>query len=672
MALTSNDTKRSAPEAVVPDGPFAKKSRKNFKRAIVLSDDDSELEVKQSDLAGPFAKKTRKSFKRAIVLSDDDSEFEVKQPAPSAQDKILSPGSVVVVDGPDEKVDEQPDLDDDYVDSDEEDENDLPVEEGLDDLLALGDAAAAAIMADLPTPIAADLAVPATTSLVHSAPSFMDPIAWDNVWRFQALIQALIWVLHNWAHSPAYKTNADLPSAERAVSIGFANYFRRNSRETIFKAVLSIISDQVQSILGNPGLQALDLLQLPGIPRQGHYWGVYLDIATLLGRLPLKPEGLYAGSSLGLSYPGIRGRTNMHLRLSARDYDTLPVSSRSKHYSVICRADVVPNFRCVAKTDTEAGKDVVVVLLEGLMCVFLNTVKTVVGRRNPIASINIIKDMRRHANQIGHGLLPDFSHLSLNSASPLHQGWVDKTHPERRAHRRWATTHADVCGNPNCSRPRPERQSWRTWHGFKEDSRCPGCAKYVQTHGVEDPNPRRFRTEAEHQEWLKDPANKDVCGACGDPRPAGAVDWRGWCEQARCSRCRKPVPSKRTLTLREHKIWLEETGNPDVCWICKTKRPADYQAKSWSGYCEMSRCQRCYRKDREGQTQPRPKGYSASDHAKWLKTPGNHDVCGKCRAVRPEGSRKKGWRGYCELARCRVCCDNERKAAKEAAKAANS
>ena len=645
MALTSNDTKRSAPEAVVPDGPFVKKSRK--------------------------------SFKRAIVLSDDDSEFEVKQPAPSAQDKILSPGSVVVVDGPDEKVDEQLDLDDDYVDSDEEDENDLPVEEGLDDLLALGDAAAAAIMADLPTPIAADLAVPATTSLVHSAPSFMDPIAWDNVWRFQALIQALIWVLHNWAHSPAYKTNADLPSAERAVSIGFANYFRRNSHETIFKAVLSIISDQVQSILGNPGLQALDLLQLPGIPRQGHYWGVYLDIATLLGRLPLKPEGLYAGSSLGLSYPGIRGRTNMHLRLSARGYDTLPVSSRSKHYSVICRADVVPNFRCVAKTETEAGKDVVVVLLEGLMCVFLNTVKTVVGRRNPIASINIIKDMRRHANQIGHGLLPDFSHLSLNSASPLHQGWVDKTHPERRAHRKWATTHADVCGNPSCSRPRPERKSWRKWHGFKENSRCPGCAKYAQKHGgVDDPNPRKFRTEAEHREWLKDPANKDVCGGCGDIRPEGAVDWRGWCEQARCSRCRKPVSSKRTITLREHKIWLEETGEEDICGGCGAPRPVNYQAKRWAGFCEDSRCRKCQDRERAAKSkaasQPKPKGYSASDHAKWLREPGNRDVCGECNADRPEESRKKGWRGFCELSRCRVCCDKARNAAKEAAKAANA
>lgn len=174
--------------------------------------------------------------------------------------------------------------------------------------------------------------------------------------------------------------------------------------------------------------------------------------------------------------------------------------------------------------------------------------------------------MRRFADQSSHGPLPDFGPLTLNNASPLHQGCANPTHPGRRAHRIWAKTHDNVCGNPKCGRPRPEKYHWNEWRGFCEDSRCPGCARHLEEKGTDDPKPKAWGTAAAHVEWLKNPAKKNVCSLCGDLCPAVGGGWAGWCDQVRCSRCRKPEPSaRRHGTLREHQLWLTGTGKPDVC-----------------------------------------------------------------------------------------------------------
>ncbi|KAK3897092.1 hypothetical protein C8A05DRAFT_20072, partial [Staphylotrichum tortipilum] len=173
----------------------------------------------------------------------------------------------------------------------------------------------------------------------------------------------------NWARSPAYDTNAAAEREGRAISLGFANHFRRTPREAVFESVIAIIPPPVQAILGNPDLEASHFLWLPLIPTVGHLWGVYLDAASLItpprpaltDRAPLHPVaplvhsqhpkiiGTYVGSSTAVvGYPGISGRVQHHLEISIRDFSTLNEGQRSKHYSVICRTDVAPNFWCLA------------------------------------------------------------------------------------------------------------------------------------------------------------------------------------------------------------------------------------------------------------------------------------------------------------------------------------
>ncbi|KAK3897091.1 hypothetical protein C8A05DRAFT_20071 [Staphylotrichum tortipilum] len=267
----------------------------------------------------------------------------------------------------------------------------------------------------------------------------------------------------------------------------------------------------------------------------------------------------------------------------------------------------------------------------------------------------------------------------MNNASPLHQGCSNPTHPNRRAHRIWAKTHPDVCGNPKCDRPRPEKYHWMTWEGFKEGSRCPKCARHLKKHGMDDPKPRAWRTAAAHKEWLKNPANKDVCSLCGARRPKVGGDWTGWCDQARCSRCRKPQPpARRNGTLREHQDWLAETGNPDVCGRCGVKRPVDYQEKHWIGFFDTSRCPNCRYQDKKDRQLESPKPPSTGpkmvriteeQHIQWVRE-GNPDVCVDCNTPRPDNFRALAWRGFRENSRCRRYHNKHSRAASAARKAA--
>lgn len=608
-----------------------------------------------SDLTRPAAKRIRKNVKfspvpagvEVLVISDDDTaaRVNVEQNAPPVGDKDL---------GPLDEVDSEDDpVDDEWVDSDDSD-----AEDEDDDL-----------------PLVEDEGLASTISLIDTAPEGEVPVAEEYVLRFQALLRAMIRFIHNWARSPAYAKNAAAKRGGRAISQGFANHFRRHSHEAIFQAAITIIPTRVQTILGAPDLDASHLLSLPAIPAQGHLWGVYVDAASLVGQPQPPVVGGYVGSSVAVdSYPGIRGRVAQHLHKSVQDFDTLREKDRSRHYAMICRKDVRPNFRSLALTATDDAQRVVVVLMEGLLAAYLNTITTTPSMYNPVAAVRFIKDMRQYVNKSGHGTLPDFGRLGLNGASPLFQGWVNPAHPKRRAHREWAETHPDICGNPVCKRPRPEKYHWPTWVGFKEASRCPGCAKYLAEHGVEHPRPKASFSREQHQEWLKDPANKDVCSVCGDPRPEGAVNWRGWGPQARCSRCRKPDQStRRTTTFREHTIWLEKTGNPDVCFECKAKRPVDYEG--WVGFCEKARCPACLSRARReakkanpktptGPTTPKP---TIETHRAWLKKTGKPDVCNVCKASRPpdpRDARKRGWRNFFEDAVCGSCRNKQLRAAK--------
>jgi hypothetical protein len=507
-------------------------------------------------------------------------------------------------------------------------------------------------------------------------PPLTGPVNEQNVERFQSLLCSMIQFIHAWVKEH-HKDVAALQYKERALAISFLNQFQYKSSENIFKAVIAMIAPQVQSILGQPGLQAVDLLKLPEIPDKGTLWGVYLDVPTTIVQHTIK--GVYNGSSVAeLSYPGIRGRTAQHLYKSKRSFDSLRDRDKCRHYRVICQQDVQPNFRQVGLCLPAPQHIRVVVLLEGLMCVYLNTLPDTPSDYYSEASIHLAIDIRRHASNVGHGDLPDFSALGLNGASPLQQGPPACSSPEKKAHLEWAQTHPDVCGNSACRKPRNRKSPWHEWHGFKEDSRCKPCYRYLEVYEKDDPNPYRYTkdyTFEDHQKWLENPANRDVCARCGaGPRPEDYHNkkWRYFCELSLCGKCynakyrgnENPEHTVLTLDQREHRHWVAQ-GNPDICYGagCGKERPqwGTAQAKSWTGFRDKARCPNCQQKERNADPNAK-KRVTAEDHKQWVAQ-GNPNVCGGCGATRPENKEKghKQWTGYCENSRCGRCVRKRKK-----------
>lgn len=334
------------------------------------------------------------------------------------------------------------------------------------------------------------------------------------------------------------------------------------------------------------------------------------------------------------------------------------------------------------------------------------------SKHSPASTYKFCIDLRENVeNDLGWSL-PSFRHLSLNRAWPLRQGFQNRP---RRAHMKWAMTHPNVCGNPSCGVPRPpfSDPASKLWYGFQEASRCFKCYDYRWKFHRENPRKRLnherylethedacgncgalrqgkaanefrgfaenarcgacyrhkvhhgFDTErplspkAEHEEWLKIPGNEDVCGNCGVARDC---NFRGFCEKARCSKCRKynsAHDAERPASMwkpgkKDHEEWLKTPGNRDVCGNCGIARYARF-----NGYCEEARCHNCYTyRNNKGVERPahlwkptmsgqRP---TKSDHKRWLETPGNRDVCSNCGI-----DRDADFRGFCEEARCQNC-----------------
>ncbi len=513
----------------------------------------------------------------------------------------------------------------------------------------------------------------------------------ENVLRFQGLIRAMIEFLRNEAEEKI-DVYRDQAYDQRAMALSLANFLLRETVDSVVTTVCNMVPPPIQSLLGQHGLKASDLLALPGIPGEGTNWGVYIDIATLVATLAV--EGTYVGSSVGLSYPGLFGRVRWHLRIAAKKYVALsdylarPDSLKSKHYQTICREDVTTGFRLIGITAAAECNRLPVGFLEAVTCTYFNTVSTTAHSHNPASTIDLIKRCRKHVNKSGHGNLPDFGALGLNGASPLHQG-ISVQNPQKKAHRKWAKTHPDVCGNPNCGKPRNMKYPWR-FHDFKDKTRCLECHAYRKLHGVDDPAPRRAHlrggTYVEHQAWVK-AGNPDVCQSCRTPRPAdyAAKYWVGYCEESQCKRCYarylrakakaqdlglEALPTTH-IGIHEHRQWVS-LGNPDVCGSCEIPRPKDYTAKGWIGFREDSRCRACHTREKRAAAkvqngQPVTIQVGIKQHRAWVAR-GNPDVCGSCKIPRPDNYKAKQWRGFCENSRCCACRRLEKRA-KDKAKA---
>ncbi len=492
------------------------------------------------------------------------------------------------------------------------------------------------------------------------ASTLAGPVVEENVQRFQALIRVMIKFIRDEAQT--YGDKEWDKNERRAIAWSFVRFLRKRTLEYVVGAVIGMIPLPVQSILGRPDLEAANLLELPNIPEERTISGVYADIATLAATLAGSPapdvEGTYVGSSVGLSYPGVRGRVKEHRKVSVRDYDKLPESLQTKHYRIICRKDVTPNFRLLAVVPATDCNRYPVGFAEGFMCIYLNTVSLTPSKHNPASTLDFAKRCRQHANESGHGSLPDFGGLGMNGASPLLQG-MSVPDPLRKAHKEWAKTHPDVCGNPKCGKARYKKNPWK-FVGFKEESRCPPCARYRDSEGVDDPSPRPALTKAashrsstykDHLAWVA-AGNPDVCQGCKEARPENWRDkrWVGFCKESLYQSCYK---KKNSLTPKppppKHLAWVA-AGNPDVCRNCKTARPKNYKDKGWIGFCEESRCRACYN---ETTTPPKK-------HQKWV-TAGNPDICQDCRQARPRDYRAKKWVGFCEKSLCRKCNEKIRR-----------
>ena len=148
----------------------------------------------------------------------------------------------------------------------------------------------------------------------------------------------------------------------------------RKSADTLVETLLTAIPSQVQSVLGKPDLQPLDLLQLPLVPAEVPLWGVYVDLSTSNSQTQflIDARGVYVGSSSNKK--GMSARIQEHVRTSQRNLETLKSYQLSAHYKTICRPEVNPCFRALALTSIGGSNDETAVIVEGLLSAYLNSV----------------------------------------------------------------------------------------------------------------------------------------------------------------------------------------------------------------------------------------------------------------------------------------------------------
>ncbi|KAK4198984.1 hypothetical protein QBC40DRAFT_146601, partial [Triangularia verruculosa] len=253
---------------------------------------------------------------------------------------------------------------------------------------------------------------------------------------------------------------------------------------------LAMIPAPVQSILGKPNLAPSDLLELPLLSPDHPSWGVYLDVATTTRRSTgsLRVEGLYVGSSVAsVAYhgQGMNGRVQGHLTASRKDYSSVPDRQKSRHYALICRKDVTPNFRVLALSEMRVGGEPTVVFVEAVLMEFLNLVQPPGRaktddkfRAHHEVVMTTISDARQHVMEtVKDHHLPDFQYCGRNASWPLFASYPHDS-STWISHSDWAKTNPDVCGTCKIPRPADEKgpkRKGKKWRGTEGASLCPAC-----------------------------------------------------------------------------------------------------------------------------------------------------------------------------------------------------
>ena len=126
-----------------------------------------------------------------------------------------------------------------------------------------------------------------------------------------------------------------------------------------------------------------------------------------------------------------------------------------------------------------------------------------------------------------------------------------------------------------------------------------------------------------------------------------------------------PVESIRRRLYSEevYSAWLE-AGNPDKCSMCPAMRPGDWDQgdKGWRGFCDNARCPECAKITRESR---KTSHYSSAylKHLAWVGDDPERDRCygDGCITKRLDDYQKRGWHGFQEKSRCNACYFRERR-----------
>jgi len=334
--------------------------------------------------------------------------------------------------------------------------------------------------------------------------------------RFNNILSFILSEIHGYAHSMSWNEFASQDPDDQPIALTYFRFLNHLDPVVATPFILRYIPLETQSVLGNPDLQILDLLNLPKIPASKTWWASYCNIAILPVTSRAQPVqkttvthqnedlevGLYVGGSTARK--GVKSRIDHHQTAAGTSSVSISTDKSSSHWKFLMRSGVTASFRTLAWFPNQNQFRPWVYFMEGVFMLFLNAVQPrIIARYNPAATIKLIVDLRERVAT--NFPLPDFQIHGLNSAWSLRQGLVVPTEWKLLVTR---------CLTDGCNRPME----------YSKTPGIPGTGGWCKVHG---------KFELRTQSWWRE---RGPCIVCGISRSEPRLFQLGG-NSSRCSHC---------------------------------------------------------------------------------------------------------------------------------------